>query len=480
MQLTNIELLDFQDIKNKRKTIQDVPKSYIEYIKGIPGNSSCYPRYHIAPKHGLMNDPNGLIEIDGWYHIFYQWFPLGPVHGLKHWYHVKTRDFVHYIDLGIGMEPDSIIDRNGCYSGMMEKTDRNTIYYTGVNEENEQNVCIAEFDKAERIINKEVLIPLDKNVTTRNFRDPYVFEKKGIKYMIVGAELVNGKGAFLLYKKEKGQFIPQGPLNIGEVDLGYMLECPNMITIDGKDILIFSPQGIESPDKYTYRNVFSVAYGIGEMNGEQSSFSCDTYIELDKGFDFYAPQIFQDSKQRTIMLAWLGNSKCVYPSDCEQWAHMMTLPRELSVKNNQLYQWPLEELELLRTVANPIQEDMNIENQCLEIVLEVGEEFLVSLENEMEETVTFIGNSDEYILDRSQMSALYNEDYGNIRYAKREKAEWNIKKEQIRIYIDHSCIEIFAGNGSITFTSRFYLSEFNRIKFRQCQGTLYYLKEIES
>lgn len=50
-----------------------------------------------------MNDPNGLCEINGIHHIFYQWFPAGPVHGLKHWYHLTTKDFIHYEDHGVAM-----------------------------------------------------------------------------------------------------------------------------------------------------------------------------------------------------------------------------------------------------------------------------------------------------------------------------------------------------------------------------------------
>ncbi|NUD26479.1 glycoside hydrolase family 32 protein, partial [Escherichia coli] len=31
-------------------------------------NPRWYPRYHLAPRAGWMNDPNGLVWFDGWYH----------------------------------------------------------------------------------------------------------------------------------------------------------------------------------------------------------------------------------------------------------------------------------------------------------------------------------------------------------------------------------------------------------------------------
>lgn len=471
--------LDFKDIRNKQKKLTDIPQEYIKYMEELVDNSKYYPTFHIAPKYGLMNDPNGLIEIDGWYHIFYQWFPLGPVHGLKHWYHVKTRDFLHYMDMGIGMCPDADLDISGCFSGMIVKDEAHQVYYTGVGNGNEQNVCRAIFDDQEKIVNKEIVVKVDRNITTHNFRDPFVFRKNGIEYMIVGAELVTGEGAFILYEKDGAGFVSRGPLNIGNVDLGYMLECPNLISIDKKELLIFSPQGIASPDKYTYRNVFSVAYGIGAFNPEMNQFECNEFMEIDKGFDFYAPQLFKDSKNRCIMLAWLGNSKCVYPSDYEQWAHMMTIPREVTIENKQLKQWPIKEMEELRYESIAIEEEICLANQSFELELEVNEEFLISIENEWEESVSFLGFKDEYMLDRSQMSELYNEEYGNIRYAKRDMNCPKKDSEKIRIYIDHSAIEIFANDGKVTFTARFYLKEFNRIKLRNCKGTIHYLKAIE-
>ena len=36
------------------------------------------PRYHFLPSANWMNDPNGLIQWNGVYHLFYQYNPHGP------------------------------------------------------------------------------------------------------------------------------------------------------------------------------------------------------------------------------------------------------------------------------------------------------------------------------------------------------------------------------------------------------------------
>ena len=34
-----------------------------------------YPQFHLAPAAGWINDPNGLVYINGVYHAFYQHHP---------------------------------------------------------------------------------------------------------------------------------------------------------------------------------------------------------------------------------------------------------------------------------------------------------------------------------------------------------------------------------------------------------------------
>ena len=41
------------------------------------------PHWHLAPAVGLLNDPNGFIQHNGRYHLFYQWNPLACAHGAK-------------------------------------------------------------------------------------------------------------------------------------------------------------------------------------------------------------------------------------------------------------------------------------------------------------------------------------------------------------------------------------------------------------
>src|SRR5919199_225960 len=91
------------------------------------------PLYHFLPPSNWMNDPNGLIQWDGQYHLFYQYNPHGPLWGDIHWGHAVSPDLVHWTDLPIALAPDAPYDRDGVFSGCAVDHDGvPTIIYTGV------------------------------------------------------------------------------------------------------------------------------------------------------------------------------------------------------------------------------------------------------------------------------------------------------------------------------------------------------------
>ena len=63
------------------------------------------PRYHFLPPANWMNDPNGLIQWRGKYHLFYQHNPRGALHADMHWGHAVSSDLVHWTHLPIALAP---------------------------------------------------------------------------------------------------------------------------------------------------------------------------------------------------------------------------------------------------------------------------------------------------------------------------------------------------------------------------------------
>lgn len=472
--------MDFSNRQNRFVRIDEVSAEYLADIKHKTKTDPFYPSYHIAPHHGLVNDPNGLSYFNGEHHIFYQWFPLGPVHGLKHWYHVSTKDFVNFNDRGIAMYPDQDYDHHGCYTGVgVPHNDELYLFYTAnlLNEEGEglPTQALAVMDKQGKIEKKGVVVEFNSDAYTQEFRDPVLVTRDDGYHMLIGAQGHDEKGKLAYYHgSDIDDYHYQGNIDVGLGDFGYMWECPNYYEQDENGVFIFSPQGVSSESKYDLKNVFSVVYIVGErIDFENKVFPNQGYRELDKGFDFYAPQTYLDDQQRRILIGWLGNSKSEYPTDKNRWAHMLTLPRVLTIEGDYLIQNPVQELEALRKDSVEVDGSHSLDSQAFEVDLHVDGAFSLALSNQKGERMVFSGDQHEFTLDRTHVSHLHAEAFGAVRYAKRLE-----QAQRIRLFVDNSAIEIFADSGKTVFTSRIFIDDLCNIELKQAQATLHYLSPI--
>jgi beta-fructofuranosidase len=218
-----------------------------------------------------------------------------------------------------------------------------------------------------------------------------------------------------------------------------------------------------------------VVYIVGKpIDTEKRVFENQGYFELDKGFDFYAPQTYLDLKGRRILIGWLGNSKSEYPTDKNYWAHMLTLPREVMIRGNKLIQQPLEELEALRQATLPLTASNTLSNGAFELELSVESNFCLELANDNGDKMVFSGNQEEWLLDRTNVTEVHAAEFGTVRFAKRLSTQ-----SRVRVFVDNSSIEIFCDDGETVFTSRLFVAQLSQLLLTGAEGKIHYLKGLQ-
>lgn len=183
-----------------------------------------------------------------------------------------------------------------------------------------------------------------------DFRDPRIWRHTDGTYRcVVGSRPADGSGQILLYESADGLHWRFKNVLISNRDrYGKMWECPDFFELDGRWVLLTSPQDMR-PQGFEYHNGNGTLCLVGDYDEEAGVFKEIHNQSIDYGIDFYAPQTVQAPDGRRIMIGWMQNwDACSMRSPEEPWFGQMSLPRELFLKNGRLYQRPVRELDAMR------------------------------------------------------------------------------------------------------------------------------------
>ena len=322
------------------------------------------PGFHLSVQVGWMNDPNGFSYYNGEYHLFYQYHPYASYWGPMHWGHAVSKDLLHWRYLPAALAPDESYDKDGCFSGSAVEMDdgRHLLMYTGVVEEElpdgtkkgVQTQCVAIGDGVnyEKYEGNPVIDEgqLPEGGDRFEFRDPRIWKAEDGTYRCVAGNCDGDRdGQILLYSSKDALHWNFEKILLRNHDrFGKMWVCPDFFELDGKQVLLTSPQDM-LPQGFEYHNGNGTVCFIGTYDEETDTFHEEHNQAIDYGIDFYAPQTVLTPDGRRIMIGWMQNwDTCNLYTFKEPWFGQMSLPRELSVKNGRLIQKPIRELEELR------------------------------------------------------------------------------------------------------------------------------------
>ena len=418
------------------------------------------PQYHLLPTHGWMNDPCGPIYWKGRYHMFLQ-YNSEPVSAVKLWAHATSSDMIHWHREPIALAPTSGgPDADGCWTGTAAVVDgKPTFLYTGVvnstpdratlvdaNPPLRESVCMAVAEDDALLHwrkQPQPVIPAPPaGMKVVGFRDPSPWRQGNDWYLIVASGERGAGGRVLLYRSADfrhweylhpmAQGKPNGKQGTDPVDSGEMWECPDFFPLDGKHVLIHS----------TERRTL---WQIGTLDTATMLFHAESEGLLDHGA-YYAPKSQLDARGNRILWGWITETRPQVEYAAAGWSGMMSLPRRLSIDNNQLVMEPAPEAAPLRTKPRTGSAVKRLPTAAQEIRLS-----LQPTTSSAPFEQSFLDNQGAAILLRAdpQLSS------GTARIGDKEIVGIDKGPLDLHIFLDHSVAEIFL-NHRQAITHRYY------------------------
>ena len=486
----------------QKYTLKAAVKKQNEIQKSLklPLQNFQLPLFHAFSPAGWCNDPNGFSFFGGKFHLFFQYHPYSTQWGPMHWGHLCTSDFVRWEILEPALAPDSTFDCEGCFSGTaIEFEGRHILVYTGVSKNSKgetlQNQCVAEGDGLcyKKFVKNPVIGAADVPFEFQkgDFRDPKLWREDGKFYMACVLKMPDGKGSLVCFCSKNlfdWKFVSVIDRSSGKSG---MWECPDIFKLDGKDVVIFSPQEMKADFENGLHDGNNSVYMTGILKRPEFVFERERrtensfdFAQIDGGIDFYAPQTCLAPDGRRIMIAWMQNWESYITPQDYLWSGMMTFPRELELKNGKLFQNPVHELSAYRKKCESgivFGGSGFVKNDFLHGDIEL--ELFSAFENSaacknpngkfslvLSRTIAGKKFSVEFTCDFAEQTLCFDrkksvDGGGKINFRKMklplssfccEKSVYG-KKISLRILIDTCSMEVFVNDGEVAFTNAFFL-----------------------
>jgi beta-fructofuranosidase len=308
----------------------------------------AHPIFHITAPAQWINDPNGPIFLQGYYHLFYQLHPFSDASGPKYWGHVRSRDLVRWEHLPIALGPSAELGEAEIWSGCCTLNGRGQpmIFYTSIapntSAMDHAEQWAATSDAAMLRWTKSPANPvlseaLHGGKKIYDWRDPFVFRDGPTFFLVTGGNLNQAKGGQAvvnLYQAENAdltQWTYRGVLFRHPDPGARTIECPNFFRLGDRWVLLVSPYG-------------RVEYFVGAFDAKACRFQWQARGLVDYGPGFYAPNTMQVPDGRRLVWGWVNG----FPGG-HGWNGCLSLPRQLSwTREGQLRQEPAPQLSKLR------------------------------------------------------------------------------------------------------------------------------------
>jgi len=400
------------------------------------------PIFHFHPPANWNNDPNGTLFYKGWHHLFYQLNPFGTNIGNQHWGHARSRDLVNWEHLPIAVWPSSALGERAIFSGgaIVANDGRPRLIYTSIGHA-EPEQCMALPQDADLIAwkkfagNPVLTTAAHGPLKVNQWRDPFLFRDSGQVYMVCGGNARMGRGGsgqVQLYRAAKEDLSEWRYLGCVFQPLEretYNIECPNLLPLEGKWVLIISPHR-------------PCEYFVGTLDLEKARFTPETHGILDAG-DAYASNISRDGQGRTIL--WLWGRTNTPPG--HGWNGVMVLPRILSLgPDGFLRQQVPAEFQSLRASSQTFSARL-LGNQV--IVLEGVHGDAIELQAEFTAPNSSAFGFEVRRSASGMAAAVVTFQRGMLSVGNARTYIGDSNRVEVHLFVDKRCLEVYVNDGAV-------------------------------
>lgn len=429
------------------------------------------PALHFSVATGFINDPNGLIMLDGRWHAFFQHNPHDSVHGPMHWGHAVSDDLSHWTELPIALYPDAL---GQCFSGsaVIAPDGNVALFYTAHLEREDhdplQTQCLVRADRSLTRFQPEPSNPvLGNEANLTDYRDPKVFrhEPSSAWIMLItqGRHVGVYRSTDLVNWSEASEFgHALGALGDGA------WECPDLVEVAHPDggrrwvLIVGIWSGAPGGGSGTQ-------YFLGEFDGYrfQVDPGAPEVLWLDHGRDYYAAQSFSGlpDSAAPCVLAWASNWQYANETPTGRFRGTFTLPREMELIDTDSGIRLLQRVPERVASAFPLMDDDGLPPGPLyrlhkQIALAVGERLEIRLfgEQTAQFTIEYLADGYARRLRLYRDSVLANgtvlTTFGSSNVA--ELVERQKDTLEIELFVDNGIVELFIDGGVDVVTMAFY------------------------
>ena len=294
-------------------------------------------KYHYKPKHGWMNDPNGLVYFNGYYHAFYQHAPNNEVPWREpmHWGHARTKDFIEWEELPIALTPGDEYDGGGCWSGTaIVKNSKLYLFYAAITAVSTIAVAVSDDGVNFKKYSGNPVISTYPPEGGPDFRDPAVCCIDGIYYCIVASGHPQTQTARLLLYRSEDLFNWRFESLLCEWERAKYAECPSIVPLGGDKCLLAT--SVCNLDETHFFQVM-----IGTL--KDGRFDMLLSDRFDKGPDQYAGQAFASADGEPLLMTWIpGWSYAGFEKSRD--VGCLSVPRRIVMENGHICGRPAKEI----------------------------------------------------------------------------------------------------------------------------------------